>query len=116
MSRAGSPLSPLVNVETEADIHACSLQIGIQNQSPWCYPGCRRHHNRALRVEALRRVVRPVSIFHDSSVVPVVNLLGNVIRLANLFDGPVVTLLEPTVVDLLLLMAMALLLWMSTGR
>ena len=106
----------MLKVEAEADIHACSLAIGIQDQPPWCYPGCRCHHNWALRVEALRRVVRPVSIFHDSSVVPVVNLLGNVIRLANLFDGPVVTLLEPTVVDLLFLMVMAVVLEVSTGR
>ena len=67
-------------------------------------------------VGALRNVIGPVSIFHDSSEVPVVNLLGNVIRLANLFDGPVVTLLEPTVVDLLFLMVMAVVLGVSTGR
>ena len=105
----------MLKVEAEADIHACSVAVRIQDQPPWCYPGCRCDHNRPLIVSALRNVIGPVSIFHDSSEVPVVNLLGNVIRLANLFDGPVVTLLEPTVVDLLLLIAMALLLWMSTG-
>ena len=105
-----------MNVETETNIHACSLHVGIQDQGPWRSPRCRCDHNRPLIVGALRNVIGPVSIFHDSSEVPVVNLLGNVIRLANLFDGPVVTLLEPTVVDLLLLIVMALLLWMSTGR